>query len=122
MKTLKIVLITFIATVSLCYFVFPNLITPGSINITESALTPGSIDITESTLTPEEATSLFIERHISVESGRNIYEKLASSSTYAPFPVYLIGNNQSHTLYKIPVNIMLKDNADDIQYKIENYQ
>jgi UDP-N-acetylmuramate--alanine ligase len=31
------------------------------------------------------------ERHISVESGRNIYEKLASSEKYAPVPVFLTG-------------------------------
>jgi D-alanine-D-alanine ligase len=29
------------------------------------------------------------ERHISVESGRNIYEKLASSAKYEPIPVFL---------------------------------
>lgn len=59
------------------------------------------------------------ERHISVESGRNIYEKLASSTKYEPFPVFLTGDRQNYKLYKIPVNIMLKDNADDIRHKIE---
>jgi len=29
------------------------------------------------------------ERHISVESGRNIYEKLASSVKYEPLPVFV---------------------------------
>ncbi|TAF74340.1 MAG: D-alanine--D-alanine ligase [Bacteroidetes bacterium] len=58
------------------------------------------------------------ERHISVESGRNIYEKLASSTKYAPFPVFLTGNDDAYDLYKIPVNIMLKDNADDIKEKV----
>lgn len=62
------------------------------------------------------------ERHISVESGRNIYEKLASSSFYEPIPVFLSGNEMDHRLYQIPINIMLKDNADDIKEKIENYQ
>ena len=33
------------------------------------------------------------ERHISVESGRNIYEKLSSSAKkYAPVPVFLTGS------------------------------
>lgn len=60
------------------------------------------------------------ERHISVESGRNIYEKLASSTTYTPLPVFLTGSEEQHELYLIPVNIMLKDNADDIKEKVVN--
>ncbi len=62
------------------------------------------------------------ERHISVESGRNIYEKLASSSKYQPIPVFLTGNADEHIMYQVPVNILLKDNADDIKDKIENYK
>jgi len=61
------------------------------------------------------------ERHISVESGRNIYEKLASSGKYQPIPVFLTGNNDAHELYVIPINVMLKDNADDIKAKVEAY-
>lgn len=57
------------------------------------------------------------ERHISVESGRNIYEKLSSSTKYEPIPVFLTGNDQEHQLHQIPVNLMLKDNADDIREK-----
>lgn len=59
------------------------------------------------------------ERHISVESGRNIYEKLASSGKYEPIPVFLTGDDQNHELYLIPINVMLKDNADDIRDKIQ---
>ncbi len=62
------------------------------------------------------------ERHISVESGRNIYEKLASSAKYEPIPVFLTGKADEHILYQIPINILLKDNADDIKEKIENYK
>jgi UDP-N-acetylmuramate--alanine ligase len=71
------------------------------------------------------------ERHISVESGRNIYEKLASSTKYEPIPVFLAGNarqNESfglaenYSLYTIPINVLLKDNADDIRDKILNYK
>ena len=63
------------------------------------------------------------ERHISVESGRNIYEKLASSTKYLPIPIFLTGDESKHLLYQLPVNIMLKDNADDIKEKIEkNYR
>jgi D-alanine-D-alanine ligase len=59
------------------------------------------------------------ERHISVESGRNIYEKLSSSIKYEPIPVFLTGSAQEHKLYVLPINVMLKDNADDIREKIE---
>lgn len=62
------------------------------------------------------------ERHISVESGRNIFEKLASSTKYSPIPVFLTGNSDDHQLYVIPVNILLKDNADDIKEKIDAWK
>lgn len=58
------------------------------------------------------------ERHISVESGRNIFEKLSSSTKYKPFPVFLTGSNENLELYEMPINIMLKDNADDIKENI----
>lgn len=62
------------------------------------------------------------ERHISVESGRNVFEKLSSSTKYEPIPVFLLGNDKAYELYEMPVNIMLKDNADDIREKILNYK
>lgn len=62
------------------------------------------------------------ERHISVESGRNIYEKLASSVKYAPIPVFLTGSSNNHKMYKVPINALLKDNADDIREKVENWK
>jgi D-alanine-D-alanine ligase len=62
------------------------------------------------------------ERHISVESGRNVFEKLASSEKYAPFPVFLTGNSQQHQMYHVPINLLLKDNADDIKEKVENFK
>jgi len=62
------------------------------------------------------------ERHISVESGRNIFEKLASSEKYAPIPVFLTGSNDKHIMHKIPINALLKDNADDIKDKINNWK
>lgn len=61
------------------------------------------------------------ERHISVESGRNIYEKLSSSPKYSPVPVFLTGNEQEHRLFILPVHVMLKDNADDIREKVLHY-
>lgn len=62
------------------------------------------------------------ERHISVESGRNIYEKLASSTRYTPVPVFLTGQAQAHALYQLPIALLLKDNADDIRDKVLAYQ
>jgi UDP-N-acetylmuramate--alanine ligase len=62
------------------------------------------------------------ERHISLESGRNIYEKLASSGKYDPVPIFLTGSEGQHELYKLPVNLLLKDNADDIRHKIKHFK
>jgi UDP-N-acetylmuramate--alanine ligase len=61
------------------------------------------------------------ERHISVESGRNVFEKLASSTGYLPIPVFVSGNEKSHQLHVIPINLLLKDNADDIADKLNHY-
>jgi D-alanine-D-alanine ligase len=61
------------------------------------------------------------ERHISVESGRNVYEKLSASTKYLPVPVFLTGNDEHHELYLLPVNSMLKDNADDIKEKVKHF-
>ena len=58
------------------------------------------------------------ERHISVESGRNIYEKLASSTQYSPVPLFLAGTPEQHRLFVLPLNSLLKDNADDIHKKL----
>lgn len=58
------------------------------------------------------------ERHISVESGRNVFEKLASSERYMPIPVFLNGNAEHFSLYHIPIHLLLKDNADDISEKL----
>ena len=66
------------------------------------------------------------ERHISVESGRNIYEKLASSEAYRPIPLFLTRseisvherNTQPYLLFQLPINLLLKDNADDIRDKL----
>ena len=59
------------------------------------------------------------ERHISVESGRNVFEKLASSGRYAPRAVFVAGDREGHRLYELPVNLLLKDNADDIRQAVE---
>ncbi|MEZ5002599.1 MAG: hypothetical protein R2730_06150 [Chitinophagales bacterium] len=59
------------------------------------------------------------ERHISVESGRNIYEKLSSSTKYEPIPLFLTLQNDEIVLYQLPIHLLLKDNADDIREKLK---
>ncbi|WP_116127734.1 PASTA domain-containing protein [Lewinella sp. IMCC34183] len=64
------------------------------------------------------------ERHISVESGRNVYEKLSSSERFRPLPMFLTAPlekrqaGEDFVLYQLPVNLLLKDNADDIRDKL----
>lgn len=60
------------------------------------------------------------ERHISVESGRNIYEKLSSSEDFLPIPLFLASGPDPLELYRLPVSAMLKDNADDIREKLRH--
>jgi len=55
------------------------------------------------------------ERHISLESGRNVYEKLASGGKYLPVPVFLTYEEQNMRFFEIPVHDLLKDNADDVR-------
>lgn len=60
------------------------------------------------------------ERHISLESGRNVYEKLVSSGLYTPIPLFLTGTPQQHQLFILPIHILLKDSADDIHEKLKD--
>lgn len=60
------------------------------------------------------------ERHISVESGRNIFEKLNSAKQYQASPIFLIDHgNSNFQFFKLPPALLLKDNADDIKHAIE---
>jgi D-alanine-D-alanine ligase len=73
------------------------------------------------------------ERHISVESGRNVFEKLNSSGEFEASPIFLLDNSQvpeplrvqlaiphhePFSFWEIPISYLLKDNADDIADKI----
>jgi UDP-N-acetylmuramate--alanine ligase len=62
------------------------------------------------------------ERHISLESGKNIYQKLLSSTKYHPIAIFLHGTPESHKLTIIPTHILLKDNADDITDNINQHK
>lgn len=64
------------------------------------------------------------ERHISVESGRNVIEKLQASGKYYVTPLFLLKSEHSEQgfeLYSIPSNLLFKDNADDIATAIHKY-
>ncbi|WP_342265508.1 hypothetical protein [Cardinium endosymbiont of Philonthus spinipes] len=54
------------------------------------------------------------ERHISLESGRNVYSKLITSTKYAPLPLFLSGSKEAYRIFTLPAALLLKDNADDI--------
>jgi len=63
------------------------------------------------------------ERHISVESGRNVFEKISSSGKYKAIPVFLARNNTGDfEFYILPMSLLLKDNADDIREKSAHYK
>jgi D-alanine-D-alanine ligase len=57
------------------------------------------------------------ERHISVESGRNVYQKL--SSRYAVRPLFLRQSGDQMALWELPPRLLFKDNADDIAAHLE---
>ncbi len=57
------------------------------------------------------------ERHISVESGRNVYQKL--SSRYEVKPLFLRQVGGQIELWELPPRLLFKDNADDIAAHLE---
>ncbi len=59
------------------------------------------------------------EKHISLESGRNVYQKLASSTKYIPIPILLSGSEKEHQLFILPIHLLLKDHADDIHQQVQ---
>ena len=60
------------------------------------------------------------ERHIAIESARNVYEKFSSSQQYLPRAIFLLGNVASAPMYSMPLSLLLKDNADDIAESLKN--
>lgn len=57
------------------------------------------------------------ERHISVESGRNVVQKL--SSRYKVLPLFLRVRGGALELWELPPRLLFKDNADDIAASLE---
>ncbi|MCB9263623.1 MAG: PASTA domain-containing protein [Lewinellaceae bacterium] len=62
------------------------------------------------------------ERHLSVQTGRNVYEKLASSTSYEPIPFFFNQKGEAHELYQLPLPLMLTDNADEIRERVATFQ
>lgn len=62
------------------------------------------------------------ERHLSVNSGRNVFEKLSISEQFQPIPVFLTGSNNQHELFQLPMSLLLDGNADQIKAKISNWE
>ena len=60
------------------------------------------------------------ERHISVESGRNIYEKLSSMEGMQPVSLFLSGCAAQWNLHQLPMYLHLKDHADDVLKGLED--
>lgn len=60
------------------------------------------------------------ERHISVESGRNIYEKISATEGFEAISLFLSGDADKWQLHQLPMHLHLKDNADDILSGIQN--
>lgn len=60
------------------------------------------------------------ERHISVESGRNIYEKISATEGFEAISLFLSGNADAWNLHELPMHLHLKDNADDILAGIQH--
>lgn len=71
------------------------------------------------------------ERHVAVESGRNVVEKLAASPSYQPLPIFVLANHHlpepyrnskgitgEFSFWELPTRMLLKDNADDIAHGI----
>ncbi len=54
------------------------------------------------------------ERHISLESGRNVYSKLVAATKYVPLPIFLSGSMEAYRIFTLPPALLFKDNADDI--------
>lgn len=55
-------------------------------------------------------------RTLSEQSGRTIFELLASSDKYQPIPFYLHADDDAFDLYQIPVSLLLVDNFHSLQY------
>lgn len=60
------------------------------------------------------------ERHISLESGRNVYSKLVASAKYEALPLFLSGTKEAYRIFRLPAALLLKDNADDLHDALLN--
>lgn len=59
------------------------------------------------------------ERHIAIESARNMYEKLASSAKYLVRVFLLSREKAGYACYELPIHLLLQDNALDIEEQVK---
>ena len=62
------------------------------------------------------------ERNVSLESGRNVYEKINSRGIHKTIPIFVTGRVDDIKLYIIPLSLLFKDNADIIAETIKNFK
>ena len=62
------------------------------------------------------------EKDVSLESGRNVFEKINSRGEHRATPIFVTGRIDAIKLYIIPINLLFKDNADLISEAIANYK
>ncbi|MCY4418803.1 MAG: D-alanine--D-alanine ligase [Cytophagales bacterium] len=55
------------------------------------------------------------ERHIALETARNVYEKLSSSGVYHPSPYLISSALPTEQVYPLPLRLLLKDHAEDVK-------
>ena len=58
------------------------------------------------------------EKDVSLESGRNVVNKLLTSQKYTPIPIFLTGSLDDLKLYILPVNLLFQDNTEEICRRI----
>lgn len=62
------------------------------------------------------------EKDVSLESGRNVFEKINSRGEHKAIPIFVTGEINDIKLYIIPINLIFKDNADLIADSIKNFK
>ncbi|MDR2401961.1 MAG: hypothetical protein LBD32_00635 [Cytophagales bacterium] len=62
------------------------------------------------------------EKDVSLESGRNVFEKINSKGEHRTTPIFVSGRLDDIKLYILPFSLLFKDNADLISEAIKNYE
>lgn len=62
------------------------------------------------------------ERNVSLESGKNVYEKLVACDEYQVIPIFVSGTLQNIKLYIISIGLLQQDNVDQLYKTILNFK